>query len=607
MKTFQRGLVLLLSFAPFAMAAVADPSRVRPKHGSQTPAPDPSVSYLYQNWSEETRADFHYRAQGSELVPYYLFLNLMEPDGTTRLKDDLRRFGMLYDNATKEVHRRNPDGLPIGFARQAEAGSYGGIVEKQWLGLTCAACHTGAIVPKPGTDALKQGTILVDGAPAKIDVAGFLTKLRDSVRATGADAKSLQDLVDRAQRSGESGTPDQIKSRFQNYASQLEDILALYLPQDHAGPGRLDCFGAIINRVCVYDIKAPQNRPSSLDAPVDFPFIWYSDRQSAIQWFGGLPNSNWVERLARNSGEVSGVFAQVETKRKATWGGYRSSLNVKGMAKLDAYVSKLKAPKWTDVFPSSDPALLTRGKTVYAQHCSTSSCHQGLAPIGKVTAVSPTPLLPDLNTDENNTRLVHSASADSGLLDGTKEYLVLGKKIGKTGQGTALVGTVVGGELLGRKGEVTEAFLGYLLSNFSLPWQWATIQAREKISPRVLSEAYKAPGRSNPDGAQKSGFDPRVDGYEARSLNGIWATAPYLHNGSVPNLEQLLWPERRERTFYAGSYVYDPEKVGYVSDGSAGGVLFDTRLSGNSSKGHLYGATLSPDDKKALIAYLKTL
>jgi Cytochrome c len=104
-----------------------------------------------------------------------------------------------------------------------------------------------------------------------------------------------------------------------------------------------------------------------------------------------------------------------------------------------------------------------------------------------------------------------------------------------------------------------------------------------------------------------------IDGYAATPLDGLWLRAPYLHNGSVPTLEDLLKPrESRPTEFYRGYDVYDPEKVGFIhnleENPQTGVKLFqyDTSLPGNSNGGHLYGTDLSDAEKRALIEYLKT-
>jgi len=101
------------------------------------------------------------------------------------------------------------------------------------------------------------------------------------------------------------------------------------------------------------------------------------------------------------------------------------------------------------------------------------------------------------------------------------------------------------------------------------------------------------------------------DGYVALALDGVWARSPYLHNGSVPSLQDLLEsPEKRAKVFYRGYDVYDPNKVGFVSTGPEAekvGFRYDTSVTGNGNGGHIYGTDLPGEDKKALIEYLKTL
>jgi len=96
--------------------------------------------------------------------------------------------------------------------------------------------------------------------------------------------------------------------------------------------------------------------------------------------------------------------------------------------------------------------------------------------------------------------------------------------------------------------------------------------------------------------------------YRARPLNGIWATGPFLHNGSVPSLQaMLLPPEKRPTTFYVGSREIDAESVGFVDKASERTMLFDTRIDGNSNAGHTYGTGLSASNRRALLEYLKSL
>lgn len=107
-----------------------------------------------------------------------------------------------------------------------------------------------------------------------------------------------------------------------------------------------------------------------------------------------------------------------------------------------------------------------------------------------------------------------------------------------------------------------------------------------------------------------------VEGYVATPLDGLWLRAPYLHNGSVPSIEELLKPSRdRVKTFYRGYDVYDSESLGFLHSQddpnvSRFGWKFDTNVKGNSNQGHegsQFGTELNDHEKKSLIEFLKTL
>jgi hypothetical protein len=125
---------------------------------------------------------------------------------------------------------------------------------------------------------------------------------------------------------------------------------------------------------------------------------------------------------------------------------------------------------------------------------------------------------------------------------------------------------------------------------------------------KASAEAYNAYGEGR-DWAFRS--FKTTEGYVAVSLDGLWVRAPYLHNGSVPSLADLLEPvDRRPTQFWRGYDVLDPTKVGFVSDGAdaqQAGTRYDTAQPGNGNAGHLYGTTLAPEAKRALLEYLKTL
>jgi mono/diheme cytochrome c family protein len=103
----------------------------------------------------------------------------------------------------------------------------------------------------------------------------------------------------------------------------------------------------------------------------------------------------------------------------------------------------------------------------------------------------------------------------------------------------------------------------------------------------------------------------KTNGYANQPLDGVWLRAPYLHNGSVPDLAALLTPPRqRPKVFYRGVDIYDWKRVGFISRGTTAkrtGFRFDTSERGNGNGGHTYGTDLSARRKRALIEYMKTL
>jgi hypothetical protein len=104
------------------------------------------------------------------------------------------------------------------------------------------------------------------------------------------------------------------------------------------------------------------------------------------------------------------------------------------------------------------------------------------------------------------------------------------------------------------------------------------------------------------------GSEPGIRGtqkYWAATLAGVWARSPYLHNGSVRTMEELLTPPTaRAKSFRRGSRVFDAVQMGYTDQGE---YLLDTSSPGNSNTGHDYGTGLSTSQKREVIEFLKTL
>jgi cytochrome c peroxidase len=156
---------------------------------------------------------------------------------------------------------------------------------------------------------------------------------------------------------------------------------------------------------------------------------------------------------------------------------------------------------------------------------------------------------------------------------------------------------------------------------YRLPWE--DFQ-RELVSQRTPDGGIddRTNGKLYEDFANFKDANARL-AYKARPLNGIWATAPYLHNGAVRNLYQLLSPvAERDKRFFLGSKQFDPVYVGLANEKFRGGFEMNTDLSGNRNSGHEFrdtqadegvwvkgviGPFLTHQDRMALIEYLKSL
>ena len=131
----------------------------------------------------------------------------------------------------------------------------------------------------------------------------------------------------------------------------------------------------------------------------------------------------------------------------------------------------------------------------------------------------------------------------------------------------------------------------------------APATAVNAAKPKTSGAAVAAATPVNPDAAIEGLF-----AYKARPLDGVWASAPYLHNGSVPTLYDLLLPAKdRTGTFGMGLQTLDTVKVGVDSKASNAPWQFDTSIRGNGNTGHDFGAKLSDEQRWQLVEYLKTL
>jgi hypothetical protein len=480
----------------------------------------------------------------------------------------------------------NPDGLPVGFAYQEEF--YDPIVQETYpvVGLTCAACHTGEL--RYGGHAVR-----IEGAPAMIEVTQFQKALGLAMVFTqmipfryGRFEKKV--LGPDATPAMKAGLKKDFDAFMDGATAEVKATEERKVYANQAGFARTDALTRIGNQVFAVDMKNDKNFVTS-NAPVRFPQIWDASWFTWVQY-----NSSISDPMVRNIGEALGVRA-VAKLYGPTAGDLENSVNVEGLWVADHLLSGgaplkgLSSPKWPSVFPALDPAKVAKGEALYRQYCV--SCHPP----------APEELLADLNS-------------------GKPRYWW------KNNLGKWFVNvTDVPIETIGTDPHEAQDFIDRKADTGDLKKGLVTAQeGLDFVTRGIVAKYYDKAGFSAEKRIEWNGFrapsDPVVRAiafYKARPLNGIWAVAPYLHNGSVPNLYALLSPEERPATFWLGSRQFDPVKVGYDTSELKGGYFFETKNPGNANTGHKFkdgprtkgviGPSLSPDDRWALIEYLKSI
>ncbi len=651
-----------------------------------------------QNISESEHDWFWRTPQGTYVMPYSWFLALEAPEqgkavnlptrrpsvkGVLPAKwradgiganasdkfasaDYLAHFGML----TLPVSTSNPDGLPAGLTRQENfvdpTDSTG--VRQTVLGMGCALCHSGKVE-------FNGKTAYIDGAPAQTSLDLFGAKFAVAL---------VQTLLP-------DGITDWRFTRFNRFATSVyqhkpNDVewLALYIEfaeyvlKNAAGAGgneqttqagffRLDALDNIGNQVFGADLQTPAN-VAATTAPVSYPMIW------TVPWLAWAEYPGVVRNpMIRNVGEALGVKAPInlvaaDKGTESTSPLYKSTAMIDNLFRFESLLMEgtsdpaptddpwqtvkntkalpgLPAPSWamgvkTLGLPDINAERAAKGKPLYAALCQ--GCH--LPPLNDPHIGDTDPATGALNSD-----YWEPLSADEGMAPKYRRQFLKVKKLNIQEIGTdpqevlnfALrfpnFGTMTWNELSGipRTFDTTDAA--------GTPKVGQTITMADGLKFTTQAAAYrwyKDNNKSEDDIARMNGYRPNVvllePTYRARPLDGIWATGPFLHNGSVPNLYELLLPaSERAKSFVVGLPQFDPKKVGFLSHENdsdekkkeivkLGYSLFSvykddgkTPIPGNSNAGHEFkdgplgngvvGPALSDEQRYDLIEYLKTL
>lgn len=509
--------------------------------------------HLDQNWTAHDWQWFYTVPQGSKVIPYSWALALELPDRPERWIRSLPRLGFL----PMPAGARNPDALPLGIVRDGDH-----------LGVTCAGCHTKQIH--------YRGTAYrIDGGPTDIDFFGFMKTLADSVSATaasGPNSPKFGRFVVAVLGSNDS-VPNRTRVYYDllRYNAYLSRFVAALAPTTTPwGRARGDAFANMFNRVSAVDLNIWGNTEHG-NSPASYPTLWDTSWEDKVEWNGMGESGNVLLRLARNAGQTLGVFGEVELEKTGPFGiGYRSSVNRFNLLEIEWTISYLRSPKWP--FGPLDKNKTAQGKKIYDAQCL--NCHAMVTP-GVMQRMTMTPL-DYVATDPNLAVVAVTRRGYTGVLEGRKLLMGGGPKLQAIEPTSNILLNAVIGSIWG---------------------------------PPKFGNRFQRPPESGGDPLPRAPTPPLSSlAYRARPLNGIWATAPYLHNGSVPTLwDLLLPPHQRPKTFHVGNREYDPLRVGERTTPVADSFHFDTSLPGNSNVGHTWGTTLTAAQRWALLEYLKSL
>lgn len=551
---------------------------------------------LDQGWTAEQRTWFYTTTQGSQLLPYSWYLALEQPGGGLPFNaDHLARYGYLENRAA------NPDNLPLGFVKD---------LEQDQLGLTCAACHTNEIT-------FAGKTWRIDGAPTDADTWAFLRDLEASLRETAASQADDRYRRFATRVTARTRAPEAtLYADLRKFSEYFTKFLDSSRTADPWGRARIDAFGMIFNRATGIDLDNWSNT-SPPNAPVSVPFLWDTHWHDVVQWNGSAPNILAFQRLGRNVGEVLGVFAAVDVKRE-TLVRFQTSARRLNLLKIEHQLASLRSPRWPSELGVIDQNLARQGQALYATYCE--GCHAITPrdqPLRRST-VSMTPISA-IGTDPVMAMNAKNRMARSGILEGARVPALSRTPIPADLPSVGLTLKVAVGAILAppRVRQIREQVGDdgdRLLEELKTDQDDNEKESRGGLRARIqrlgdLRESADTLAQQHQEKTLKLE-------YKARPLDGIWATAPYLHNGSVPNLAELLKPEtQRPSKFYVGTRYFDPKNVGFTTLQTPGSFEFDTSKPGNRNTGHgpyrPRGSgephIFSDAERAALVEFLKTL
>lgn len=624
------------SIAAFAVLTVGLYAALFSWLDSRTPPadrPDQTV-WLDQGWSLEDRATYYYTPQGAYLkrVRYDWFQHLERPWSRDRFADPkyLRSYGFQVD---ADAPARDPGLIPVvGLTKRydAEAG-------EAFVDITCAACHNGELqVMKDG----QRVAVRIDGGQAMHDVTssrlgGFGLDLLASLTATYLDPFKFDRFARNVLASNDTAAARRVlRARLWDVVrtigrqAAVDGTRKLYAHEE--GFGRTDAIARISNNVFATHLDPKNYREGN--APVSYPPVWDIWKFDWVQYTGSVS-----QPMARNVGESLGSGADYYLldpygRPMASDERYNASVIVPNLKKIETVLQKLRPPAWPEQhFGPIDRTLAEEGRQLFLQHCQTChGPHAADAALTRLQAPMKGPEQPlwvmtllaadDIGTDPQAALNFFRVRLDltRTQLTGeevrermrptyealfTRKVAYLQERLGAAGSPScSALAMRLKQELDALQAQGARGFANAQLNQIDLR-SVAIGQGLNYLVTMIRQEAYDDLGLA-PDSAQRAELDgfaqldtPQVVfKYKARPLAGVWATAPFLHNGSVPTLYHMLVPAHlRPKKFYVRSKMFDPKHVGLVTDANEpGAFLFDATVVGNQNGGHEFRAGYVP-------------
>ena len=552
--------------------------------------------------------------EGSDLIPVAILRALKDVHTGETFDKALPAYGFLPSPASPD----NPYGLAVGWTTGVPEYS---LLKTEFVGLNCSACHTGQI--EVVQDDGSRVALRIDGAPNMADIEAFAVSAKDSVIAMlenpieallfvwrllsletppGADTMPLASFMDDSDSSA--ATSDGVMSRddmrdfLQPYADAVKNDVEE--PEDAVAHALGERFAAILRQ----GEHAPVVQlAEDVARVVETAESVKSDIQGIFEFLAKY------RALLENRIQLA-LFAitAIENPDTPTPGPGRD--DPWGIIRNTVFFSPTALTA-----PTSIPHLYWADEFVWyhADGNTNSILQRNVAQALALGAY----IDPETNVSSLHPRAIF-------LLEDLLDKLVAPKwpedQLGaidqdRAAQGEALFQTHCAECHHAREGTLfplDEIGTDTTRANNFLRKQdgedfWVaipqTVQPLIDFACEVAGVAEECANREAPDLTWRG-----TDEYQARRLDGIWSTAPYLHNGSVPTLYDLLLPPaQRTDGFQLGDRAYDAEKVGYVATTEDPVFTYDASSTGGSNAGHEYGTDLSEEERMALVEYLKTL